>query len=57
MAARQARLTAIYESLRGLDALGDEAERAKTEKLVALVQKARVEPGDQKRCALSVYLE
>ncbi|KIZ03820.1 hypothetical protein MNEG_4133 [Monoraphidium neglectum] len=45
VASRQARLAALQELLRGLDALGDEGERARIEKLVALVTKAAVEPG------------
>jgi hypothetical protein len=49
LAARQSRLAAIHDSLKGLDALGDEAERARVEKLVALVDKARVEPGEERR--------
>ncbi|KAI8467276.1 MAG: P-loop containing nucleoside triphosphate hydrolase protein [Monoraphidium minutum] len=48
LSARQARLAALQELLRGLDALGDEAERARTEKLVALVDKAGIEPGEER---------
>ena len=49
MSSRQARLGALRELLRGLDALGDEAERARVEKLVALVNKAGIEPGGWRR--------
>jgi len=49
LAARQSRLAQITDSLKGLDALGDESERARIEKLVNLVNRARVEPGEERR--------
>ena len=48
VAAKRGRLSQIHAALSGLDDLADESERARVEKLVALVTKARVEAGEER---------